>query len=372
MNDAGSRFQVKFFSVVVPHSPCRRCYTCTQSYSWPRSAPALTFPTLVGMAAMAAMVAMAAAAAVAVAAAVATAAVAVATAGVAAATAAVPAAPAATAASAPVDATVVRAVAAQVHGGMAYGTPISGGTYVASQPAPTSGPATIVVTLPADARLNFDGSPTRTTSARRVFTSPPLQPGQSYQYTLTAEISREGRPVTVTQRGQRACGPDVPGFLELPHCGGDCQSLVPVDPAGVPAGRADLVSAISLSGVCSEGRTTAVLPLVFTPSSLWGRDTRNKRQVVHTRRTVAVCRLFPCIRLLLSRLPSLRTGVRFRRRRWHGDRTHGVQQQFDRWPVGRLGTAVGVAQAACSIKNEVAAQLQDVLACTHLLRAPAA
>ncbi len=86
------------------------------------------------------------------------------------------------------------------YGGTPYAAPVSGGYYVASQSATVPAPATIVVNLPPNARLNFDGSPTTTTSARRVFSSPPLQPGQSYQYTLTAEIRREGRPLTVTQR----------------------------------------------------------------------------------------------------------------------------------------------------------------------------
>jgi uncharacterized protein (TIGR03000 family) len=56
-------------------------------------------------------------------------------------------------------------------------------------------PATIVVRLPADAQLTVDGSPTRSTEAVRTLISPPLQPGKAYQYTLRAEVTRDGKKV---------------------------------------------------------------------------------------------------------------------------------------------------------------------------------
>jgi uncharacterized protein (TIGR03000 family) len=87
------------------------------------------------------------------------------------------------------------------------GTPESGGkggksgsgTGGTSDQVSGAAPATIVVNLPADATLRFDDFPTQSTSSRRVFSSPPLQQGQSYYYTLTAQILREGRPVTISQ-----------------------------------------------------------------------------------------------------------------------------------------------------------------------------
>jgi len=60
-------------------------------------------------------------------------------------------------------------------------------------------PATIIVLLPADARLTIDGEITTSTSARRVFLSPALRPGQQYQYTLQAEVVRQGQPVRITR-----------------------------------------------------------------------------------------------------------------------------------------------------------------------------
>jgi uncharacterized protein (TIGR03000 family) len=61
-------------------------------------------------------------------------------------------------------------------------------------------PATIIVELPAEARLTVDGQPTTSTSGRRVFLSPPLAQGSEYFYTINAEMTRNGQPVTVTRR----------------------------------------------------------------------------------------------------------------------------------------------------------------------------
>jgi len=64
----------------------------------------------------------------------------------------------------------------------------------------TSAPATIVVTLPADARLTVDGNATRATSERRTFTTPVLEFGSDYVYTIRAEVVRDGRSVVETQQ----------------------------------------------------------------------------------------------------------------------------------------------------------------------------
>jgi uncharacterized protein (TIGR03000 family) len=66
------------------------------------------------------------------------------------------------------------------------------------QETSTAAPATIVVSLPADAKLTVDDSPTRSTTSRRVFISPPLEPGKKFHYTLKAEVMRNGKPVTET------------------------------------------------------------------------------------------------------------------------------------------------------------------------------
>jgi uncharacterized protein (TIGR03000 family) len=60
--------------------------------------------------------------------------------------------------------------------------------------------ATIVVKLPARARLTINGIPTNTTSSKRVFRSPALQRGKVYSYTLKASLRRNGQTVTARKR----------------------------------------------------------------------------------------------------------------------------------------------------------------------------
>jgi len=60
--------------------------------------------------------------------------------------------------------------------------------------------ATIVVTLPADAKLYFDNAPTTSKSERREFVSPALQTGTEYSYTLKAEIVRDGKTEIKTEK----------------------------------------------------------------------------------------------------------------------------------------------------------------------------
>ena len=58
-------------------------------------------------------------------------------------------------------------------------------------------PATIVVHLPADARLAIDGHPTRSTSATRSFITPALERGRLFHYTLKVDFVRGGETVTL-------------------------------------------------------------------------------------------------------------------------------------------------------------------------------
>jgi uncharacterized protein (TIGR03000 family) len=68
--------------------------------------------------------------------------------------------------------------------------------------------AQITVRMPKDARLLIDGNASALTSERRVFRTPELEPGKTYYYTLTAEVTadgkqrRENREVTF-QAGQK-------------------------------------------------------------------------------------------------------------------------------------------------------------------------
>src|SRR2546426_118647 len=85
------------------------------------------------------------------------------------------------------------------HGGCEGGYPVpppkTGDPKVMPKKTEGPSPATIIVSLPANARLLIDGNSTSSTSARRIFTSPTLQPGADYVYTLRAEIIRDGQTV---------------------------------------------------------------------------------------------------------------------------------------------------------------------------------
>jgi uncharacterized protein (TIGR03000 family) len=74
-------------------------------------------------------------------------------------------------------------------------------------------PATIIVSLPADAKLTIDDAATTSTSSMRVFTSPALPVGRDFHYTLKAEFVRDGKPATkskeVTVRAGEATRVDL-------------------------------------------------------------------------------------------------------------------------------------------------------------------
>jgi uncharacterized protein (TIGR03000 family) len=61
-------------------------------------------------------------------------------------------------------------------------------------------PATIIVSLPTDARLSVDGTMTTSTSERRTLVTPVLEGDSTYVYTMQAEVTREGRVMTQTQQ----------------------------------------------------------------------------------------------------------------------------------------------------------------------------
>jgi uncharacterized protein (TIGR03000 family) len=57
--------------------------------------------------------------------------------------------------------------------------------------------ATLVVHLPADAKLTLNGHLTMSTSNTRRFITLPLEAGREYQYVVRAEIVRTGAPSVV-------------------------------------------------------------------------------------------------------------------------------------------------------------------------------
>ena len=81
---------------------------------------------------------------------------------------------------------------------------------------PTS-PATLYVSLPADAKLTVDGKPTASTSGSRVFESPGLTPGKTYYYELKATVVRDGKTETVTKNALVRAGEDTRVKIEIPE-----------------------------------------------------------------------------------------------------------------------------------------------------------
>jgi uncharacterized protein (TIGR03000 family) len=65
---------------------------------------------------------------------------------------------------------------------------------------PGPAPGTVSIALPADARLIFNGVAAQGTGDKRTYLTPVLNPGQDYQYVLTAEVVRDGQTVTATER----------------------------------------------------------------------------------------------------------------------------------------------------------------------------
>jgi uncharacterized protein (TIGR03000 family) len=76
------------------------------------------------------------------------------------------------------------------------------------------GSALIVVDLPPDATLKVDDTLTKSTTSNRVFMTPPLESGRIYQYTLTAEVMRDGVQQTVTRQVTVRAGEETRVSLE--------------------------------------------------------------------------------------------------------------------------------------------------------------
>jgi uncharacterized protein (TIGR03000 family) len=82
--------------------------------------------------------------------------------------------------------------------------------------AAKAAPAVIYVSLPADAKLTIDGNETRSISASRSFVTPALPMGKEFNYTLKAEVVRDGQAYSVIRRVTVQAGVDSRITLEVP------------------------------------------------------------------------------------------------------------------------------------------------------------
>jgi uncharacterized protein (TIGR03000 family) len=99
--------------------------------------------------------------------------------------------------------------------------PPAGGPEKVKPPKPEKGAinpnsATILVSLPAEAKLTVDGAPTTSTSATRLFVSPALETGKEYYYTLQADITRDGKPLSISKRVTVHAGEETRVTFEAP------------------------------------------------------------------------------------------------------------------------------------------------------------
>src|SRR5262249_34555546 len=69
--------------------------------------------------------------------------------------------------------------------------------------------ARLIVEVPTDAKLYIDDQLMKTTSGRRMFNTPTLEPGQAYYYVLRAEIVRGGQTFAATRQVVVRAGADA-------------------------------------------------------------------------------------------------------------------------------------------------------------------
>jgi uncharacterized protein (TIGR03000 family) len=80
-------------------------------------------------------------------------------------------------------------------------------------------PATIIVSLPAEAKLTIDDAATTSISDRRVFTSPDLPMGREFHYNLKAEYTRDGKPVVISKQITVRAGEETTVTMESDAAG---------------------------------------------------------------------------------------------------------------------------------------------------------
>jgi uncharacterized protein (TIGR03000 family) len=88
----------------------------------------------------------------------------------------------------------------------------SPGTEPSATPVPTNGSATaqVMVFVPANAEVFFDGAPTTQTGTQRAYVTPPLAFGQEYSYSIEARwTAADGTPVDQIRKVQVTAGGNV-------------------------------------------------------------------------------------------------------------------------------------------------------------------
>ncbi|MDB5312035.1 MAG: hypothetical protein JWO38_6237 [Gemmataceae bacterium] len=128
---------------------------------------------------------------------------------------------------------------------------------VVANPGGMANRATVLVRLPADAKLYADGTPLRMTGGERKFVTPELPGGMEFTYRFTVEYERNGEVVSVTKKVPvRAGGSGVVEFADL-----TATKPVPTDGPAAPAGKSESLAAAPVS--ISKPDPTPVVPSVL-------------------------------------------------------------------------------------------------------------
>jgi uncharacterized protein (TIGR03000 family) len=84
--------------------------------------------------------------------------------------------------------------------------------------APQQNAVLLDVRVPVeDAEVLIDGTPTRLRGHMRQFYSPPLEPGKTFTYEVTAKFTQDGKPVTRTERQEVRAGERYTIDFTKPH-----------------------------------------------------------------------------------------------------------------------------------------------------------
>jgi uncharacterized protein (TIGR03000 family) len=68
------------------------------------------------------------------------------------------------------------------------------------EPKTGDGTARLIIDVPEGAKLYIDDKLMKTTTAERLFYTPPLEPGHKYFYDVRVEVQKDGQPVFQSKR----------------------------------------------------------------------------------------------------------------------------------------------------------------------------
>ena len=77
-------------------------------------------------------------------------------------------------------------------------------------------PATLVVQVPAGAKLFIDDTPSASQAAVRSFVTPPLPTAKEFTYTLKAELIRNGKTLTESKQVTVRGGQETRATIDFP------------------------------------------------------------------------------------------------------------------------------------------------------------